>query len=84
MMMKMLITRCLDSYGGADAILPREDRIRLQEHLPDSLSLPLYRRLGLVYLIRGFITTISSGSVLAESFRWDPYWAAPHMLTGST
>jgi hypothetical protein len=22
--------------------------------------------------------------VLAESFRWDPYWAAPHMLTGST
>jgi hypothetical protein len=81
MMMKMLITRCLDSYGRADAILPRVDRIRLQEHLPDSLSLPLYRRLGLLYLIRGFI---SSGSVLAASFRWDPYWAAPHMLTGST
>jgi hypothetical protein len=34
-------------------ILPREDCIRLQKSLPGCPSLPLYRRLGLGYHIRG-------------------------------
>jgi hypothetical protein len=49
----MMIIGCLDVYGGLDAILPRADYIRLRESLPDSPSLPLYRRLGLGYRIRG-------------------------------